>query len=276
MVQDHQNIGIIAGGGKFPLLLADALKNKGLSVIAVALHGETDSSLSQLVGKTLWVELGQLDALIQHFKQNRVTKAIMAGTINKRRMFDNPLPDQTAKEIVSNLAAFHDDGILRAFSDLLREKGIEIISAGGFLPELTAKTGYLTLRRLNEEEEADVEFGWKMAKAIGHLDIGQCVVVRKRTVLAVEAIEGTDKSILRGGGLAREKAVVVKVCKPNQDLRFDMPSIGLETVKVMSRVKAAVLAVEAGRTLIFDRAEMIKLADESGISIIAVNEGGKL
>lgn len=273
MVQDHYKIGIIAGGGQFPLLLARELKDRGFSVIAVAHNGETVSSFPLFTDKTIWIELGQLDQLINHFKQNGVARAIMAGTIDKSRMFDNPSPDHTARTLISGLPAFHDDMILRAVSDLLKNKGIEIVSAGGFLPELTAPSGYLTERHMDREEEADVEFGWKMAKAIGRLDIGQCVVIRKKVVLAVEAIEGTDNTILRGGLLAKEKAVVVKVSKPGQDLRFDMPSVGPETVKVMSRAKAGALAIEAGKTLVFDRAGMIDLANESEISIIALNKG---
>jgi DUF1009 family protein len=273
MVNNHNKLGIIAGGGQFPILLANELKSKGFSVIAVAHNGETEATFSQIPDKTIWIELGQLDQLIYHFKQNGVAKAIMAGTINKRRMFDNPIPDETAMRLISGLPVFHDDGILRALSDLLKNEGIEIISASVFLPELTAPAGYLTKRRPDTEEEQDVEFGWNMAKSIGRLDIGQCVVVRKKTILAVEAIEGTDNTIQRGGLLAKERAVVVKVCKPNQDLRFDMPSIGPQTIRVMSQVRAGVLAVEAGKTLIFDSAQMIELADKSGISIIALKKG---
>jgi DUF1009 family protein len=189
-------------------------------------------------------------------------------------MFDTLSPDKTAKGIISSLPVFHDDGILRAVSDLLKNQGIDIIGTGGVLPDLIAPAGCLTKRDLCGEEEGDVEFGWDMAKAIGRLDIGQCVVVRKKTVLAVEAIEGTDETILRGGLLAREKAVVVKVCKPEQDLRFDMPSVGPGTIRVMSQVKASVLAVEAGKTLLFDRTEMIHQADELGMVIVSINKGG--
>ena len=273
MGQGHHKIGIITGGGQFPILLATELRSKGFSVIAVAHNGETDPALTQFTDKSIWIDLGQLDQLINYLKQNHVDKAIMAGTVNKRRMFDNQTPDNTAKNLISELPIFHDDGILKALADLLKSEGIEIISATGFLPELTAPSGYLTKRHLNQEEEQDVEFGWKMAKEIGRLDIGQCVVVRKKTVLAVEAIEGTDDTIHRGGLLAKEGAVVVKVCKPDQDLRFDMPSVGPQTIRVMSSVKAGVLAVEAGKTLIFDSGQMVGLANKAGISIIALDKG---
>ena len=272
MAEGHPKIGIIAGGGQFPVLLAGELRNRGFSVAGVAHNGETAAAFSGLTEETIWIELGQIEQLIHFFKQNRVTRAMMAGTINKNRLFDNPSPDKTALDIISSLPVFHDDSILRAVADLLHNQGIEIISACKFLPELTAPAGYLTARHLSEEEAADVDFGWKMAKVLGNLDIGQCVVVRKKTVLAVEAIEGTDKAILRGGLLAKERAVVVKVCKPTQDMRFDLPSVGLETIKAMSRVKAGVLAIESGKTMIFDRAKMVDLANRLEISIIALNK----
>jgi DUF1009 family protein len=158
---------------------------------------------------------------------------------------------------------------LRAVAEELAKEGIEIVSSTSYLPELLAPPGCLTRKRPSKAEEKDISFGWEIAKEIGRLDIGQCVVVRRKTVLAVEAIEGTNSTILRGGELAREKAVVVKVSKPNQDLRFDVPSVGLETVKTMAKVNATVLAVESGKTLIFDRQEMINYADEVGISVIS-------
>jgi DUF1009 family protein len=192
----------------------------------------------------------------------------MAGTIAKRRMFDRVRPDLKGLALMSRLAVFHDDDILRAVAGEMAREGIEIVSSTLYLPELLAVKGCLTRRRPNRAEEEDIRFGWKVAKELGRMDIGQCVVVRRKTVLALEALEGTDETILRGGGLAKEKAVVVKVSKPDQDLRFDVPTVGLSTVEVMSRVKAAVLAVEAGKTLIFDKQEMIELADRRGIALV--------
>jgi DUF1009 family protein len=170
---------------------------------------------------------------------------------------------------MSKLAIFHDDDILRALAAELAKEGLEIISSTTLMPELLAPPGCLTKKRPNKSEREDIDFGWKVAKELGRLDIGQCVVVRKKTVLALEAIEGTDETILRGGKLARERAVVVKVSKPEQDLRFDVPAVGVETINVMSQVKASVLAVEAAKTLIFNRAEMIALADKVGISVFS-------
>jgi len=269
MSEKNEIIGLIAGGGQFPIMIAEFAKKEGLRVIAVAHHGETEPSLSERVDDVVWIKLGQLGQLINALKKKGVKKALMAGTITKKRMFENIRPDLKGLTFMSKLAIFHDDDILKAVAQELAKEGIEIVSSTSYLPELLAPPGCLTKRRPNRSEREDIHFGWKVAKELGRLDIGQCVVVRGKTVLALEAIDGTDETVFRGGRLAREKAIVVKVSKPNQDLRFDVPSVGLETVKMMSRVKASVLAVEAGKTLMFDRPEMIAHADRAGISIIS-------
>ena len=261
-------IGLIAGGGQFPLMVAQAARKRGLRVVAVAHLDETDSSLSEEVDKVVWIRLGQLGQLIKAFKKNGVGSALMAGSVRKKRMFEIR-PDLKGLSIASKLAIFHDDDILRAVAKELANEGVEIVSCTSYLPELLAPPGCFTKRRPTKAEKEDIHFGWKVAKELGRLDIGQCVVVRKKTVLALEAIEGTDETILRGGRLAREKAVVVKVSKPGQDLRFDVPSVGLETIKVMSQVKASVLAVEAQKSLLFDKSEMIDYADRAGITIVS-------
>jgi len=270
MSDTREKIGLIAGGGQFPLLIAEAAKKQGIRVIAVAHQGETETSLSEKVDDIIWVKLGQLGRLIQGLKRHGVTKTLMAGTIAKKRMFGNVRPDFRSIQIMAKLAVFHDDDILRAFAAELGKEGIDIVSSTRYLPELLAPQGCLTRKKPSKVQKEDVRFGWKVAKALGELDIGQCVVVRRKTVLAVEAIDGTDETIRRGGRLAREKAVVVKVSKPRQDLRFDVPSVGPETVRVMSEVKASLLAVEAGKTLLFDKEEMIGLADEMGIIIVSL------
>ncbi len=269
MAENSEIIGIIAGGGQFPLLIAEAAKKQGVRVVAVAHRDETEPSLSDKVDEIVWIKLGQFGQLIRAFKKNGVRDALMAGTITKKRMFENIRPDLKGLTIMSKLAFFHDDDILRAVAEELAKEGVQIISSTRFLPELIAPEGCLTARKPNKAEKEDVRFGWKMAKALGRLDIGQCVVVKKKTVLALEAIDGTDATILRGGTLAKEKAVVVKVSKPNQDLRFDIPCVGLETIKTMSRVNGAVLAVEAGNTLLFDKSEMIAEADKENIAIVS-------
>ncbi len=269
----NESIGLIAGAGQFPLIVADAARDQGFHVVAVAHRGETDPSLSEKVNRIVWIRLGQLGKLIKTFKKNRVKRAIMAGAITKKRMFENIKPDLKGLAIISKLAIFHDDGILRAVADELGKEGIEIIRSTVCLPKLLAPDGCLTRRKPTRLEYEDVEFGWNIAKELGRMDVGQCVVVRRKTVLALEALEGTDETILRGGRLAKEKAVVIKVSKPAQDLRFDVPSVGLETIKVMSEVKASVLVLEAGKTLMFDRPEMIAYADKVGISILSMSKG---
>jgi len=265
-----ETIGLIAGGGQFPLLVAEAARKRGFSVLAVAHLGETDPSLSEKVDEVIWIRLGQLGQLIKALKKKKVKKSLMAGTITKRRMFEDIRPDLKGLAIISKLALFHDDGILRAVADELAREGIEIVSSTQYLPELVAPQGCLTKRKPNKSEKEDIDFGFQVAKELGRLDIGQCVVVRRKTILAVEAIEGTDAAIRRGGDLAREGAVVVKVSKPHQDLRFDVPAVGLGTVKAMAEVKAAALAVESGKTLLFDKDEMITYADELRIAIVSV------
>ena len=265
-----ETIGLIAGGGQFPLLVAEAARKSGFSVLAVAHLGETDPSLSDKVDEVIWIRLGQLGQLIKALKKKKVKKSLMAGTITKRRMFEDIRPDLKGLAVISKLALFHDDGILRAVADELAREGIEIVSSTQYLPELVAPQGCLTKRKPNKSEKEDIDFGFQVAKELGRLDIGQCVVVRKKTILAVEAIEGTDAAIRRGGDLAHEGAVVVKVSKPHQDLRFDVPAVGLGTVKAMAEVKAAALAVESGKTLLFDKDEMITYADKLRIAIVSV------
>jgi DUF1009 family protein len=249
MSDKTDTIGLIAGGGTFPLMVSEAARKNDFRVVAVAFSGETDLSLSDKVDEIVWIKLGQLGQLIKAFKKEGVQKALMAGTITKRRIFENIRPDLKGITVMSKLAIFHDDDILRAVAAELARQGIEIVSSTTYLPQLIAPAGSLTKRRPNKAENEDIDFGWEVAKELGRMDIGQCVVVRRKIVLALEAIDGTDETILRGGRLAKKNAVVVKVSKPNQDLRFDVPSVGLNTVRVMSKVKASALAVEAGKTL---------------------------
>ncbi len=269
-----QVLGIIAGSGQFPLLVARSARKSGLRVVAVAHRGETDPELENEVDAITWIRLGQLGQLIKALKNHDVCTAVMAGGIKKMRMFENVMPDLKGIGLMSRLAIFHDDDILRAVADELEKAGIEIVSSTTHVPELFSDPGVLTKRKPTKGEMQDIHFGWRIAKELGRLDIGQCVIVRRKTVLALEAIEGTDETILRGGRLGREKAVVVKVSKPEQDLRFDVPSVGVKTVESMLQVNAAVLAIEAHKTLLFDKDEMISLADGGGISILSIEGNG--
>ena len=269
-----KKIGLIAGNGMFPLAFARAAKQKGLQVIAVAHEGETLPELAQSVDAIFWIHVGQLGKLIKIFKEQGVTDVLMAGGIKKTRLFDGGMPDLRGMALLAKMIHKKDDSILRAVAGELESEGITVRESTLYLDRILALPGILTKRKPSKDEQQDIEFGWQMAKEVGRLDIGQTVVVKDRTVLAVEAIEGTDEAIRRGGLLCRQGAVVVKVCKPQQDLRFDLPAIGRQTIKSMGEVKASCLAVEAGKTIILDREALTEEADRSGITIVAVDKAG--
>lgn len=269
---EPQKIGIIAGGGRFPLLLADAARKAGYSVVAVAHQGETIPELADRVDSLYWIRLGQLGKIIKHFKNEGVRETVLLGSITKTSIFRDVRPDLKALGLWNKIKSRQDDSILRAFADALEQEGITVVASTRFLAEHLLPKGLLTRKPPTPEQFKDIEFGWRMARAIGALDIGQCVVIRNRTVLAVEAIEGTDAAIRRGGTLGKEKTVVVKVRKPQQDFRFDLPAIGPATIESLAAVKASVLAVEAGQSLLIDPEETIKLADSNGIVLVGLTE----
>lgn len=269
-----QLVGLIAGSGQFPLLFAHAARQAGVRVVAVGFDGETDPMLAKYVESFHLLKLGQLNRLIDTFKKAGISHAAMAGAINKTRLYTRIRPDWRAIKLLNRLRNKKDDFLLRALADELESEGIRIEPSTLFLPSLLAPEGILTRRKPNGRERADIAFGWDLAKAIGHLDIGQCLIVKNQAVLAVEGIDGTDATILRGGRLCREGAVVVKVSKPIQDLRFDVPAVGSETIETMKRVNARVLVVEAGKTLVFDRDKMIDAADAAGITILVRKDAG--
>ena len=267
-------IGLIAGGGQFPLLFAEAARKRGHRVIAVAHSNETDPRLDQLADELIWVKLGQLGKIIRHFHEHQVTEAAFAGTITKTRIFHDILPDWKGLTLWNKIDIRLDDSILRAIADVLAEEGIEVIASTRFLGHLLFPEGILSKKRPSNSQMADIRFGWRIARGIGRLDIGQCVVVRERSILAVEAIEGTDAAIRRGGQLAGSGAVVVKLRKPGQDFRFDLPATGLGTITTMAEVKAEVLAVEAGQSLLFDRGAMVAAADQAGMVVAGLRCDG--
>jgi DUF1009 family protein len=267
-----ERLGLIAGGGQFPIIVAKAAQEKGIKLYAVAHIDETDPQVASFTDEIEWIHLGQVGRLIKFFKKNNVRDAVMAGAITKTKMFSNVRPDLKALAVLAAIDHTKDDGILRAFANALEKEGIIVRFATFLLPELSAPEGCWTRRKPSKSEMADIKFGWKLAKEIGRLDIGQSIVVRDGSVLAVEAIEGTDATIRRGGMLGRDKTVVVKVSKPNQDMRFDVPAIGVKTIEIMHEVGASVLAVEAGGTVVFNIKEMTTVADEYGIAIIALTD----
>ncbi len=269
---DPQKIGIIAGGGQFPLLFLEAAKKKGRTVVVVAHKGETSSEITELADHICWVKLGQLGKITKFLKKQGVGEAVFLGFITKTQIFRNILPDLKGLSLWNKVDSRQDDALLRAVAQVLEEEGIKILESTIYLSHLLFPKGVLTKKKPNKKQIKDIEFGWRNAKAIGKLDIGQCVVVRNGTVLAVEAIDGTDATIKRGGKLAKRKAVVVKVQKPGQDARFDLPASGLTTISSMKRVNVSVLAVEAGKSLLFDREEVIAAANEAGIIVVGVEE----
>nr|WP_320192430.1 UDP-2,3-diacylglucosamine diphosphatase LpxI [uncultured Desulfobacter sp.] len=267
------HIGLIAGGGQFPLLFTQKARANGYTVIGVGFHSETDRQLAQLTHRFEWLYLGQLSKLIRYFKSHGVTQVVLMGSISKANIFKDIRPDFKALAFIAKTVGTHDDNVLSAFADLLEKQGITLVPSTFLLPELISPKGCWTKRKPDKAEKKDIEQGWKLAKAVGRLDIGQCLVISNGTVLAVEAIDGTDATIERGGRLSRDNgATVVKISKPNQDLRFDLPSSGCTTIETMHRSGVSVLVLEAEKSISFDRERMIALADKYNICITAVTE----
>ena len=268
-----EKIGVIAGGGQFPLIFANKARANGYQVVAAAYRNEADPALEAVVDAQEWFHLGQVKRLLRFFHRHEVTQTVMLGTIKKTRLFTDVKPDIKALSMVATMRHTHDDGILRAFAGLLEKEGIHVRASTFLLPELLAPAGVWTRRKPSRAERKDMALGWQIAKEVGRLDIGQCIVVGGGSVLAVEAIDGTDATIARGGNLARGEAVVVKVCKPNQDTRFDIPAIGVTTIETMQAAGARALAIEADKAVAFDRDEMIAAADKHGMAVVALTGG---
>lgn len=274
MASAGKHIGLIAGSGPFPIIFAQKASERGYAVYAVGFSRETDPELARYVAGMETIAIGQLGRLIRFFKQHGVEAAVMVGAIKKPGSLSEVKPDFKAIKLLAGMRKnTHDDRVLRAFANALENEGIQVRPSTFLLPELLSAKGCWTRRKPAKDEIDDIELGWKMAKAIGELDIGQCVVVGNGSVLAVEAVDGTDSTIARGGRLGNGNAVVVKVCKPIQDFRFDVPAIGAQTIRTMKDAGAAVLVVEAEKSVVFEKEEMIELADRFGIAIVALEEG---
>lgn len=254
-------IGLIAGSGRLPLLFAQAAQRAGRTVVAVAHEGETDPALPAAA----WVKLGQLGRIVEILRGAGVSEAVFCGGIRKPKLFD-VRPDWLGLKALARLRSFGDDAALRAIALALEGEGVRIVSPLPLVPELLVPRGPLGQRQLSEEQRADALTGLAAARAVGQADIGQTVVVKRGVVLAVEAVEGTDACIARGGALGKG-AVVVKARKPQQDDRFDVPAIGPRTIEACAAAGCAALAVEAGSTLVLDRAELAERADRAGIAV---------
>jgi DUF1009 family protein len=265
-------VGLIAGGGRFPLLVLEAARSLGDEVTVIAVEEEAWPELEEAArrhGAALhWVSLGQLGKAISLLKRAGVTRAVMAGQVKHTKIFSSIVPDLTLLSVLTRLKARNTDAIIAAVADVMRDKGIELLDSTVFLRPLLAREGQLTARAPSPDEAADFAFGYRMADAIAGLDIGQTIVVKDRAVVAVEAMEGTDEVIARAGRLAGPGCRVVKVAKPAQDMRFDVPVVGVPTIDAMRAAGATALTIDAGRTLVVDGSAFYRAADAAGIAVV--------
>jgi hypothetical protein len=272
-----ETLGLIAGRGLYPREVARLARAHGFRVAAVAFHSETDPALAEVVDSLCWVHLGELQKMIDALRGAGVTRAVMAGKVLKTHLYgdlDGFRLDGRAVRVLAGLRDRKDDSILGAVLAEIASEGISFPDQTGLLPELFGGEGVLGEHAPGEAAWADVRFAWPAAKQIGGLDIGQSVVVKDRAVIAVEAIEGTDAAIRRAGELAGPGCCVVKVAKPSQDPRFDLPTVGLETVKALADARAAVFAFEAHRTVLLAAAEVARAADAKGIAVVGIGPAG--
>lgn len=266
-------IGLIAGNGTFPFLVLDAARRLGHDVTIVAVQEEASPDLNAAAAREpradiVWLSLGQLSKCIETLRAAGATHAVMAGQVKHVKIFSSILPDRLLLSALLRLRSKNTDALISAVADVMREHGVELLDSTAFLTPLLARSGRIASRPLTGPEESDLAFGYAMADAIAGLDIGQTVVVKDAAVVAVEAMEGTDAVIARAGRLAGPGTRVVKVAKPTQDMRFDVPVVGVPTVEAMREAGATVLSVDAGKTLVFDLQELIRAADAAGIAIV--------
>ena len=280
-------LGLIAGNGRFPFLLLDAARAHGNEVVVAAIKEETDREMEDRAKadpgiQVYWMSLGELSRLIETFQKEGVTKAVMAGQVKHKQIFSSIRPDWRLAKLLLSLRTKNTDMLLGAVAKVLGDEGIELVSSTSYLEPLLAQPGTLTARAPSEQEQRDITYGREVGKAIAGYDIGQTVVVASQACVAIEAMEGTDAAIERAGAIMQslnEEAstlerslTVVKVAKPKQDMRFDVPVIGIRTLEAMQRAGATCLAIEAHRTLLFDGDNVVTLADQAGITIVAIED----
>jgi UDP-2,3-diacylglucosamine hydrolase len=265
-------IGLIAGNGRFPFLVLSGARSLQHDVTVVAVREEAFPELetaAQEAGADLhWVSLGQLGQCLSILQKAGVSQAVMAGQVKHTKIFSGIVPDLTLLSVLTRLRARNTDALISAVADVLRDRGITLIDSTAFLAPLLARDGVLTARPPREDERADLEFGYRMADAVAGLDIGQTIAVKARAVVAVEAMEGTDEVIARAGRLAGPGVSIVKVAKPNQDMRFDVPVVGLATIRALQGAGAAALSIDAGRTLVLDGDAFLAAANAAGIIVV--------
>jgi UDP-2,3-diacylglucosamine hydrolase len=264
-------IGLIAGNGRFPIIFAESAKKKGVEIVAIGINEETSRELEKVVDKIYWLGVGELEGLLKILKEENIRSVVMAGQVKHKLLFDNNIKiDKKMQFLLGSLKNKKTDSIIGAVARLLGLSGIKVLSSIIFLSDYLPKKGVLTKVSPDERISKDIDFGRRIAKAIAGLDIGQSVVVKDMVVLAVESIEGTDETIRRAARYGKEGTVIIKVTKPRQDMRFDVPVIGPDTIKLLAEVKASCLAIEARKTLIIDKPETLRLAEASGVIIVAV------
>ena len=264
-------IGLIAGNRKFPLIFAEAAKKQGCYVVAVAIKKDTNPKIKKIADKVYWLGLDEFSRLFEIFKKEGVANIVMAGQISPHRLFGKEIgKDPILKNLLLEIKNKKADTIFGGIARKLKDEGLELLDSTIFVSEYLPKKGLLTKSQPGPEVKEDIVFGFELAKAIGNLDIGQTVAVKDKAIVAVEAFEGTDNLIRRSGKLAGKGLTIVKVSKPKQDMRFDIPVIGYNTVKNLVRARASCLAIEAGKTLFIDKEESLLLADRHGISIVAI------
>jgi len=268
----EKRIGLIAGNGAFPLVFARSARSKGLRVFAVAIRGDTAPQLKPMVDDCMWLDVGEFKKMVEFFKSKGLSEAVMAGQITPRRLFDKRVKwDKELEVLLENIANRKASTIFSAIADLLEKQSLRLIDSTLFLSEKELpKKGVLTLRLPSERERSDIAFGFDIAKKIADLDIGQTVVIKNKCIVAVEAFEGTNSAIIRAGRLVGSDTVVVKVSRPKQDMRFDVPVVGPKTIALMKRVGSGCLAIEAGKTVVVESEKTINLADKFRIAIVAI------
>lgn len=268
----NKPIGLIAGKGDFPVLFAKAAFSMKRPLIVFGVEGYTDRRVEEFAAESYYVDLGSLEKLVENIKRSGIKEAVLAGGVPKKEIYNPSFQmDDSAKSLIHTTKNKGDDHLLRSFQVFLKVKcGVSILDSRIFLKNTTATRGVMTARKPTPEEIRDLRLGWKVARGIGRMDIGQTVVVKNGVVLAVEAIEGTDKAIERGSELGRGGAVVVKAAKPNQSLRFDLPCVGMETLETLKNSSSKVLGVEAGKTIMIFKEKLIEMANQNQMTIVGL------
>src|SRR5687768_1438007 len=260
--------GLIAGNGQFPFLVAEGARKRGESLAVVAIKEETDDRLGEVVDDLIWVGIGQLGKMISYFKESGVEKVIMAGQVKHVQIFSGSIPDVRMLKMLWRLPRRNTDALIGGVADELASEGIELIDSTYFLEDHLASNGAMTRRAPTSDEAEDIQYGLEIAREISRLDLGQTIVIRAKACVAIEAMEGTDATIRRAGELAPGRLTVVKVAKPDQDMRFDVPVVGIPTIETMVAAGATCLSITAGKTLMFDRDRLLEHANKNEISVV--------